>query len=283
MALGAAGTLLAFLAACAPDEGSRVAAVNASPSASTCMKGELPTRMAGRLTVGTGDPATTPWFSANKPHNGKGFESAIAYAVAGRLGFTADDVSWIRVDPDDATGTGPKPFDVGIDLFAHTPERKKLVDMSSWYYLDRQAVVTLKDSEFAHATTIAALRAARLGVQTGTTGVLAGTELIRPATPPRTFDSRSDAARALNSGHIDALVTDLPAAFAMTARGPQASVITGQLPRVGVPDQFGLVLEKDSPLTVCVRKAVDGLREDGTLMMLERQWLVQVTGVPELS
>jgi polar amino acid transport system substrate-binding protein len=282
VALGAAGTLLALLAGCASYGGGRSTAVKASPSAAACVKDVLSTRTAGRLTVGTGDPATAPWFSANKPQNGEGFESAVAYAVAGRLGFAAADVTWIRVDADDATGAGPKPFDVGIDLFAHTPERKKLVDMSSWYYLDRQAVVTLKDSPFAHATTIAALRQARLGARTGTTGVLAATELIRPAAPPQTFDSRDDATRALQTGRIDALVTDLPAAFAMTAGGPQGPVIAGQLPRVGVPDQFGLVLEKDSPLTVCVRKAVDGLREDGTLLMLEKQWLARATGVPEL-
>jgi polar amino acid transport system substrate-binding protein len=282
VALGAAGTLLALLAGCASDTTGRPTAVNATPSAATCVKDVLPTRTAGRLTVSTGDPATAPWFSANKPQNGEGFESAVAYAVAGRLGYAADDVTWIRVDDHDATSAGPKPFDVGIDLFAHSPERKKLVDMSSWYYLDRQAVVTLKDSVFAHATTIAALQQARLGVRTGTTGVLAATELIRPATAPQTFDSLDDAARALNAEQIDALVTDLPAAFAMTAGGPQGPVIAGQLPRVGVPDQFGLVLEKDSPLTGCVRKAVDGLREDGTLLMLEKQWLTRATGVPEL-
>ena len=44
----------------------------------------------GVLTVGTDSPAYDPWFRNNDPTNGKGYESAVAYAVAKQLGFDHD-------------------------------------------------------------------------------------------------------------------------------------------------------------------------------------------------
>jgi polar amino acid transport system substrate-binding protein len=59
--------------------------------------------------------------------------------------------------------------------------------------------------------------------------------------------------------------------------------IVGQLPAAGgTPEQFGLVLDKGSPLTACVSAAVEALRADGTLDQLVDQWLSQ-GGAPELS
>jgi polar amino acid transport system substrate-binding protein len=61
-------------------------------------------------------------------------------------------------------------------------------------------------------------------------------------------------------------------------------VIVGQLKDSGTGgDQFGLLLEKDSPLTDCVSKAVDALRDDGTLADLQQQWLSDVADAPVLS
>ena len=274
--------LLTLLAGCSgPAPGTPN--VYATPSTPVCTKQTLTTRTPGRWTVGTSPRAAAPWFSAGRPENGRGFESAVAYAVAERLGFAAAEVSWTRVPADEAVTAGAKPFDVGIDLFAHSRERKKLVDMSSWYYLDRQAVVALKGSAFAAADTLAELRNARLGARSGSTGALAAATVVQPATAARLFDDVDDARRALWRRQLDGVVVDLPQAFAMAAAQPDGLVVVGQLPRVGVPDQFGLVLEKGSPLTPCVRKAVDDLRVDGTLLVLEKQWLVEAAGVPELA
>jgi polar amino acid transport system substrate-binding protein len=279
---GAAGAVLLLLAGCAEPRAGAVS-VYATPSVPVCTKQTVATRTPGRLTIGTGDPAVAPWFSRNRPENGTGFESAVAYAVADRLGFAAAEVSWVRVDAKDAVTAGTKPFDVGIDMFAHSPERKKLVEMSSWYYLDRQAVVTLRTSAFADVDTVAALREARLGVLAASTGALAAGDLIRPTGAPRPFDEIDDARRALWRKEIDGIVVDLPSAFAMVAGKPDGLVVAGQLPRVGVPEQFGLVMAKGSALKPCVKKAVDDLRADGTLLDLEKQWLVRAAGVPELT
>ena len=45
----------------------------------------------GTLTIGTDKPAYPPYFEDNDPTNGKGFESAVAYAIADQLGFSPDE------------------------------------------------------------------------------------------------------------------------------------------------------------------------------------------------
>jgi polar amino acid transport system substrate-binding protein len=69
----------------------------------------------------------------------------------------------------------------------------------------------------------------------------------------------------------------------MTGAELDNGVIVGQLPQVGVHEQFGLVLDKDSPLTECVSEAVDQLRQGGTLAVLEKTWLAGTNGAPELQ
>jgi polar amino acid transport system substrate-binding protein len=283
-ALGSAALLLAALAGCAPaGNGSPSAGASASPSANPCPPGALPTRTPGKLTVGTDNPAYEPWFSGNKPENGKGFESAVAYAVADRLGYPAANVTWTRVTFNNAIAPGPKTFDVDINQFSITAERRQAVDFSSPYYLVRQTVITLKASKIAGARTVAELKNARLGAQVGTTSYQAITDLIKPGPKPLVYNSNDDARAALQNRQIDGLVVDLPTAFYMTAAQLDGGVIVGQLPQVGVPEQFGMVLDKDSPLTSCVSAAVDQLRQDGTLAVLEKQWLAGTGGAPELS
>src|SRR5258708_4330851 len=48
----------------------------------------------GVRTVATAPPASPPWFIGNKPANGQGYESAVAFAVAKQLGFTPSQVNW---------------------------------------------------------------------------------------------------------------------------------------------------------------------------------------------
>ncbi|MDQ7907996.1 ABC transporter substrate-binding protein [Phytohabitans sp. ZYX-F-186] len=274
--------LLLALAACAPaDEESP--APPAATGLTTCTKDQLATRTPGKLTIGTDDPAYEPWFTDNKPENGEGFESAVAYAVADRLGFAQGDVTWVRVPFNTAIAPGPKDFDFDVNQFSITEDRKKAVDFSGPYYLVRQTVIALKSAPIAGATSVSALRDAKLGAQVGTTSYQAITELVKPSRQPQVFNTNDDAKKALQNGQIDGLVVDLPTAFYMTAAELEDAVIVGQLPQVGVPEQFGLVLDKGSPLTGCVTQAVDQLRSAGQLATLEKQWLAQVAGARELT
>jgi polar amino acid transport system substrate-binding protein len=283
-ALGCAAVMLAALSACAPvDEVGSAAGPSPSASTDPCPAGGLPTKITGKLTVGTDNPAYEPWFSDNKPNNGKGFESAVAYNVAERLGYPAANVVWTQVPFNNAIQPGPKAYDFDINQFSITPERKEAVDFSSQYYLVRQTVITTKGSKIEGTTTIAALKDAKLGAQVGTTSLQAINELIKPSAQAQVFNSNDDAKKALQNGLVDGLVVDLPTAFYMTGAELDNGVIVGQLPRVGVPEQFGLVLDKDSALTKCVKDAVDELRQDGTLAVLEKTWLSGTAGAPELQ
>ncbi|WP_067502417.1 ABC transporter substrate-binding protein [Actinoplanes sp. TFC3] len=285
-AFGGATVLLATLAACAPaDEAASPSATgsgSASASNATCAQGALDTVAAGKLTIGTDNPAYEPWFTDNKPANGKGFESAVAYAVAERLGYPAQNVTWTSVTFNNAIAPGPKAFDFDINQFSITDERKKAVDFSSPYYLVRQTVITTKGSKIANAKTVAELKNAKLGAQVGTTSYQAINELIKPSAQAQVYNNNDDAKAALQNGQIDGLVVDLPTAFYMTAAELDNGIIVGQLPQVGVPEQFGLVLDLGSKLTPCVSDAVDQLRQDGTLAVLEKTWLTS-GGAPELS
>src|SRR3954463_820018 len=216
-ALGGAALLLTALAGCAPADESPSAGASASASADPCPPGALQTRTAGKLTIGTDNPVYEPWFSDNKPSNGKGFESAVAYQVAQRLGYSAENVTWVSVTFNNAIAPGPKAFDFDINEFSITDDRKKAVDFSSPYYLVRQTVITTKGSKIAGAKTIAELKSAKLGAQVGTTSYQAVTDLIKPTAKVQVYNNNDDAKAALVNGQVDGIVVDLPTAFYITA------------------------------------------------------------------
>ncbi len=207
----------------------------------------------------------------------------MAYAVAENLGYAREDVIWTRVKFENATAPGPKEFDFDINQFSMTEERKQAVDLSAPYYLVRQAVIALKSSKIAGKTSLADLRNAKLGAQVGTTSYQAITDVIKPGTKPQVYNNNDDAKKALQNGQLDGLVVDLPTAFYITSAELDDAVIVGQIPQVGVPEAFGLLLDKRSRLTGCVNTAISKLRDAGTLAELEKKWLAQVAGAIELS
>ncbi|MET8371166.1 transporter substrate-binding domain-containing protein [Micromonospora profundi] len=279
LALTLAGFVVAATAGCAPQDEEPTPTVTAAGS---CTKDSLPTRTPGKLTIATDQPAYEPWFRQDKPDNGEGFEAAVAYAVAEKLGYSRADVTWTRVKFDTAIAPGPKSFDFDINQFSITEERKQAVDFSAPYYLVRQTVIALKSSKIAGKTSLADLRDARLGAQVGTTSYQAITDVLKPTTKPQVYNSNDDAKKALQNGQIDGLVVDLPTAFYITGAEITDAMVIGQVPQVGVPEAFGLLLDKNSPLTSCVSTAVGQLSEAGTLGELERKWLAQVAGATEL-
>lgn len=269
---------LLVLAGCAPSDEKPAA----SGTAGTCDKSSLPTLKAGVLTFGTDQPAYPPWFVDDDPANGKGFESAVAYAVAAKLGYETKDVQWVRVPFNAAIAPGPKTFDANLNEFSITDERKQAVDFSSPYYDVTQAVVTVKSSPAAKVSTLDGLRALRLGAQVGTTSYDAA-KAVGTAAPVAVYNNNDDAKAALTNGQIDGLVVDLPTAFEVQSQLTDGAIV-GQLPSgAGKPEQFGIVLDKGSALTACVTGAVDGLRADGTLAKLQQQWLAEAGNAPVLK
>jgi len=245
--------------------------------------GSLNTVNKGFLTIGTDDPAYTPWFNSNKPANGKGFESAVAYAVAKQLGYPASKVKWVKAPFNTVIQPGKKSFDFDINEVSITPERAKAVDFSTGYYDVAQALITTTKSKIAKAKTIADLTNAKLGAAVGTTSYSTITDVIKPKAKPAVFDTNDIATQALINGQIDGLVTDLPTAFYIAAASLKNGLIVGQFTPKSGSEQFGLVLSKGSALTKSVSAAVDALRAKGTLKKIATKWLSNTAGAPVLK
>jgi polar amino acid transport system substrate-binding protein len=239
----------------------------------------------GKLTIGTGEPAYYPWVIDDAPESGEGFESAIAYAVAEELGFSPDDVVWVRTTFDEAIAPGAKNFDFNLQQFSITDERKQNVDFSSPYYETTQVVITTEASKAADASSIADLKDLLIGAQSGTTSFDAIEEQIQPTAGAQAFNTNDDAKLALESGTVDAIVVDLPTAFYLTGVELTGGLIVGQLPTPDGKsgDEFGLVLAKDSPLTADVTAAVDALRDSGRLQDIADEWLADAADAPVLQ
>ena len=244
----------------------------------------------GKLTIGTDNPAFPPWFGGtpkkpwqvSDPRSGEGYESAVAYAVAGRIGFTKAEVEWVYVPFLKSFAPGPKVFDVFINQVSISPQRAKNVNFSASYYNLTQSVVGIKGTPIASVKSVAGLKSFRLGAQVGTTNLAAIQNTIKPASQPRVYDSQDLAVKALENGQIDGIVVDTPTAFFVTAAQVDNSVIIGQLPRPGAREQLGMVMEKGSTLTPCVNRAITQMRAGTALKRLEQKWLAGA-GAPFLK
>lgn len=271
------------LAACAPaeDEATEPAG-DATPAADACTTDALPVKTAGTLTVATDSPAYEPWFSEDDPSNGRGYESAVAYAVADKLGFAEDEVTWVKVPFNNSYAPGAKEFDFDINQISITPERAEVVDFSQPYYTASQAVITLAENA-DQAGSLADLKSLKLGAQTGTTSLTAVREQVKPTAEPLVFNDTNAAKQALLNGQVDGIVADLPTAFYISAVEIEGSAITGQFETAGQADEFGLLFEKGNPLRTCVDQALADLEADGTLADIEQEWLSDVVDVPVLK
>jgi polar amino acid transport system substrate-binding protein len=280
--------LMLLALGCAPQASSTATSTpstgstNASQSAADCAQGK--TKTDGSLTVATDSPAYDPWFRHNDPSNGQGYESAVAYAVAKQMGFTPSSVTWVKEPFNNSYAPGPKNFDFDINQISITPDRAQKVTFSDGYYTAAQALIALKDSPAAKATTLADLKKYKLGAQTGTTSLTVIRNDIQPTQQPLVFQNTNVAKQALLNHQVDGIVADLPTAFYITAAQiPQATIVGQFQQQSGSPEQFGMLFQKDNQLVTCVNQALATLKSDGTLAALEKKWLSQTVNVPVLQ
>ena len=286
LALSIAVTSSLLLAACGGGSSSSdttAASGDAAQSAKDCAAGK--TLEEGVLTVGTGDPAYSPWVLDDKPESKKGFEAAVAYAVAAELGIEDASVKWVRTTFDEAIQPGAKNFDFNLQQYSITEERKQTVTFSDGYYTTNQAIVGLNDSAAKGATTLDAIKKLKLGAQAGTTSLTYITEVIKPDQEPFVYDDNAGAKAALEAKQIDAAVFDLPTALYVSAVEIEGSAVLGQFPAQdgATADEFGLVFDKDNALATCVNTALATLKENGTLAAITAEWLSTSTNIPVIE
>ena len=289
LAASVGAALVLTASACAPQPSSTANAsgsssTGASAAAAACSTSSPNLYKSGQLTVATDSPAYSPWFDNNTPSDGKGFESAVAYAVAAKLGFSKSQVKWVVEPFDNSYAPGAKNFDFDINEISVTPQRAQAVDFSTGYYTADQGVLVLNNSKYAKATSLAELKGARIGVQVATTSYQAVQDEIKPTHTPSVYNTTNDEVNALQDGQIDAIVTDMPTVFYLASAELNQGKILGEFNYdSGTPEQFGLLLKKGSGLTSCVDQAIAGLKSDGTLAKITEQWLSASADVPHLK
>jgi polar amino acid transport system substrate-binding protein len=252
----------------------------AAMAASHCAGGKTITE--GVLTFATSEPAYFPWVIDNKPESGKGFESAVAYEVAARLGFPADKVVWVRAGFDESIQPGAKNFDLNIQQYSITEERKKVVDFSSSYYDAAQSVVVRKPTVEAGAKpTLESLKGLRWGAAEGTTQIDLIAKLVGPTQQVMQYNDVADSLEAMKANQIDAVMMDLPSALYATAVQLEDGVVLGQFENsADAGNGAGILMEKDKALKACVDEALAAMKADGKLKAIEAEWLQTATGAP---
>lgn len=240
----------------------------------------------GKLTIATGNPAYYPWVMNDAPESGEGFEAAVAYAIAEKMGFGSENVTWVRTSFDEAIQPGAKNFDFNMQQYSITPERDEMVDFSLPYYTSAMAVLTTQSVVDAGAeATLDGLKSLKWGAVATTTAIPILTNVIKPSSDPLLYNDNADVNAAIMAGQIDAALYDLPTALYLSAVVVEGGTLLGQFPpeQSERPDQFGLLMEDGNPLKECVDAAISALEESGKLAAIEKQWLAEATGVPVIE
>ena len=123
IAAALAAVTAAGLAGCASASGGGSTAASGTTSACSHAAIQKDLYQKGVLPVATDKPAYPPWFENNNPADGKGYESAVAYAVADQLGFKKSQVKWAYEPFNNSFAPGPKKFDFDINEVSVTPQR----------------------------------------------------------------------------------------------------------------------------------------------------------------
>ena len=278
----APGTTAAPATTAAPVTSAAPATTVGAPDAAACAEGK--TLNDGELVVATGDPAFGPYVIDDQPESGQGFESAVAYAVAAEMGFTEDQVTWVRTTFEGAIQPGPKNFDFNLQQYSISPEREEVVSFSEPYYAANQAILGSADSPAAEATTAAEIRDLRIGVAAGTTSLTFVTDVLQPTTDPFVYNDNAAAKQALDTQQIDAIIADLPTALFISTVEIEGTQVFGQFPpsegTQGEP--WGLLFSKDNPLVECANLALAALRESGELDEITVEWMSGSVDAPEI-
>lgn len=236
----------------------------------------------GQLTVATSDPVFPPWMMDNDPSNGEGFESALVYAIAEKMGFAPEDVVWVRETFDQAIAPGAKNYDFGIQQISVTEERAQIATFSDVYYQPQKAVVAMPGSPVAEAESFADLREVRWGVMIGTTD-LDYVEQIIGVENAAVYNDQASMFQALQGNQIDAVATELPTALYLTA----VQVPDAEIAAILTPDEndygHGLIFEQGSELVGWVNEAIAELKADGTIDALVEEYLIANPDLPVIT
>jgi polar amino acid transport system substrate-binding protein len=229
---------------------------------------------AGTFTVGAEFPYYAP-FLVGEQANPTGYEGDMINEIAKRLNLGT--VKWVNIAFDQLYAPGTKKFDVGVSEITITQERAQAIDFSEPYFDANQGILVRADSQYASATKTEDLLSAKFGAEAGTTGLDYLNLHVKPQQEVSQFDTTDVAAQALKSGTIDAQVIDVPIAAGIRDGSDVPLKLIGQFV---TNEQYGLAMQKDSPLKSCVDQTIKDMKADGTLKTLQDKYFPGTTEVP---
>ena len=187
------------------------------------------------------------------------FEIGLARAIAQQLLGSADalELKLVR-KPERLPAVANGEADLGLSMFAVTPEASQLVDFSVPYAERELAVMTVATPPGS----LSALNGLKLGLIARNDSTRGGPPAtIKPA-EWRAYERFEAAAAALRAGEIDALLSERQNIQAFLADGPAGLHCSAALERVPV----AVALPKSSPdLRAAVDAVISRLRRDGEL------------------
>lgn len=226
----------------------------------------------GTLTVGTA--AEYEPFEYMEDGQYKGFDLDLIQDIAKKLGLTVEfaNVDFDTIVP--GVSSGAK-YDVGIGAITVTPERKKEVDFTDSYYMDDQAIVTMKDNADITGDNYKEKldsADAKIAVQSGSTAEAFAKENF-PNAELVPFKNATDCFSALQAGQSVALVTNRSVAAQLVATSFDNEQV---VKLISTGEEYAIAVNKDnSGLKDAINKALKELMDDGTVDSLMGQYNIK--------
>lgn len=226
----------------------------------------------GTLTVGTA--AEYEPFEYMEDGQYKGFDLDLIQDIAKKLGLTVEfaNVDFDTIVP--GVSSGAK-YDVGIGAITVTPERKKEVDFTDSYYMDDQAIVTMKDNADITGDNYKEKldsADAKIAVQSGSTAEAFAKENF-PKAELVPFKNATDCFSALQAGQSVALVTNRSVAAQLVATSFDNEQV---IKLISTGEEYAIAVNKDNAgLKDAINKALKELTDDGTVDSLMGQYNIK--------
>lgn len=226
----------------------------------------------GTLTVGTA--AEYEPFEYMEDGQYKGFDLDLIQDIAKKLGLTVEfaNVDFDTIVP--GVSSGAK-YDVGIGAITVTPERKKEVDFTDSYYMDDQAIVTMKNNADITGDNYKEKldsADAKIAVQSGSTAEAFAKENF-PNAELVPFKNATDCFSALQAGQSVALVTNRSVAAQLVATSFDNEQV---VKLISTGEEYAIAVNKDnSGLKDAINKALKELTDDGTVDSLMGQYNIK--------
>lgn len=208
-----------------------------------------------------------------------GFGPDVILAAGKAAGFTPvfRNTPW----DDLFTGLENRQFDAVLASVTITPDREKRMDFSTPYFESYQAVIVKNTSA---ATSLKDLAWKKVGAHGTSTSYDACKEIARLHDAfAKAYPHPTAAIAALESGELDAVVIDAPAAFgfALDHEKYSQTMKLGFLIPSADPEPFGIAVRKgDKEALELINKGIAAIKASGEYQKIYDKWLAHVPAKP---